>query len=131
MNAFINCERIDDLFVERLINNLKLEGFMVSTSPKNPIDGEDIRWNNWYNFGIDEALQNIDVFISIITDSWSSSTWMAIECDTAEKYFLQNSIKNMYYIDLRTSKYMPKGMEQYLKTELPKNFNEILKIIKA
>jgi|GEM_PF-4363642 len=130
MNVFINCERIKNEYVESLINKLELNGFNLFTSPENPLDGYDIKWKNWYDSGFEEIITKINIFISIITDSWESSTWMAYECGKAEKYLLYGKINKMFFIDLRTKNFMSKGMLRYLKEKLPNNIDEIIKILK-
>jgi hypothetical protein len=130
MNVFINCERIKNDYVVALINILKSNEFNIFTSPDNPTDCEDYKWKNWYEFELEKTINNIDIFISIITDSWESSTWMGQENSIAEKYLLNGEIQNMYFIDLRTTNFMSKGMKRYLKNELPKDYDKIINILK-
>jgi hypothetical protein len=82
---FVSSCRIDEPHTTALVSRLRHESFSVLHSPRNPLDGADARWHDWYASGCKAALDRASIFIAIINFGWDSSTWMAHECDEALK----------------------------------------------
>jgi len=80
---FVSTENTADARVVRVIDLLKAAGHTVTTSPINPAIGDDPRWKDWYENGCRTAIDSNDVFLAVVTEGYDSSTWMAIELETA------------------------------------------------
>jgi len=66
-------------------------------SPKNPLDGEDSRWNKWYASGLSTLLARCDRFVVVLDQGWDSSTWIGQEASLA---FEQN-LETFYWNPLQ------------------------------
>ena len=112
-----------------LISELKQNGFRTSHSPRNPLDGDDSRWHDWYEKGLDEAIKESQSFVIVVDRGWDSSTWMAIEADQAlRKAKASGGYYLMVYWNPNNIEVKAKGMLGYLKDRLP---NEVDKAIEA
>jgi len=63
---FVSCEGVDSKFAKSLIERLRAENLNVFHSPRNPLHGEDIRWDNWYEKGLGKELNQLEIFILIV-----------------------------------------------------------------
>jgi hypothetical protein len=95
MRIFVSSQRIDDDATARVISELKRSGFDVRTSPRNPLDGPDERWHDWYAHGLTAELDQVDAFVIVIDRGWDSSKWMAAEADEALKRLRQGRLTRM------------------------------------
>lgn len=125
---FVSCESVDSKFAKSLIEGLRSNGINVYHSPRNPLDGEDLRWHSWYEKGLIEEISQVEILIVVITYSWDSSTWMGIESDEASRR-LKN--ENIYFWNPENHKVTSRGMIGYLKNELPKELDEVVKVLKS
>jgi hypothetical protein len=126
MNIFVSSEDIKSLVAQSLILRLRKENHTVFHSPINPLDGDDSRWQNWYEKGLKTELGKVETFVSIITYSWASSTWMAFEIDEAFKLLKPN---NIYFWNPDNFHVKALGMIGYLKNELPVNLDDLMKFL--
>ena len=65
-----------------IIAALRAAGVEVNHSPR---DTADSSWGSWYSEGLAKSLSQCQAFVAVIDGARDSSTWMAIECDTARK----------------------------------------------
>lgn len=128
-SIFISCERVDDDYPSKLIAYLKAKGYTVRHSPKNPVDGKDDKWENWYSFGLNDCLENSNYFIIIVTDSWDSSSWMGQEAASGKLLYNNKVISKYMYIDLRSNINIPLGMATFLENKIPKEFVAVCEAI--
>jgi hypothetical protein len=120
---FISTEMAADARVVRVIELLKAAGLTVKTSPINPVD--DPRWKGWYKSGCQTALESSDVFLAIETAGYGSSTWMAVEFDTAWKLNRALGRPRLFVLH-RSARPLPAGFRQYVEASLslPLEVNE-------
>lgn len=126
MNVFVSSQRVDASFVQALIQHLRYAGFAVDHSPRNPLDGEDSRWNEWYETGLPTAVSAADCFVIVIDYGWDSATWMGIEADLARLSNLP-----MYFWNPQGIEGIARGMLSYLKTELPADLTLAVRCLTA
>ena len=129
MNVFVSSQRIDEPHTAALIDKLREAGFRVSHSPKNPSDGHDERWTNWYHKGLINDLDETIVFIAAIDMGWDSATWMAIESDEARRRLTGGQIRQMYYYNPLHIAVKAKGMLPYLKEQLPDDLDSVIETL--
>lgn len=131
VSVFISTDNFGNVSIQEILNSLMEQNLIVNTSPKNPVNGYDAKWVDWYSKGLQLALVSTDVFIIILTDSWESSTWMAEEAHRAEELFTKGKIKKMAYVDIRTfAAPFAFGMKNYLRDKI-ENGNEIMRYLKT
>ena len=130
-NIFVSCQSIDSEYTSILVRKLREEGFHVNHSPQNPLDGYDPRWRDWYERGLDEALDSTNIFIIVIDYGWDASTWMAQEADSALKRFERGQIREMYYLNPDNTNIHAGGMLRYLKQQLPDDFDTLVEVLKG
>lgn len=130
-NIFLSSQRVDSKYTSKLVRKLREEGFHVTHSPQNPLDGDDRRWRDWYERGLDEALESTNIFIIVIDYGWDSSTWMAQEADSALKRFESGQIREMCYLNPENIDIHAAGMLRYLKQQLPDDFDTLVEILKG
>ncbi len=114
MNVFVSTQRIDSPNARSLLRRIAAAGLAVDHSPRNPLDGDDPRWRNWYKTGLPAAIAAADCFLIVIDGGWDSSTWMGEEAHVAEMSALP-----MYFWN--PDRLHVKGMLRYLKRQLPDN----------
>jgi hypothetical protein len=114
MMVFVSSQSVDTAPASLLIDGLRGAGAAVEHSPRNPSDGHDPRWKNWYDKGLQEALKRCASFVAVVDRAWDSSTWMAIEADEAEKH-----LTSTYYWNPQGVTIAAAGMKPYLTAELP------------
>ena len=129
-HVFVSACRIDEAHAAALIERLRAESFSVSHSPRNPSDGEDVRWRNWYESGCRVELERADVFISVIGPAWDCSTWMAHECEEALRLEEAGRIRGMYFWNPWRVEVKAAGMMAYLRERLPDNLGELIRSLK-
>jgi hypothetical protein len=94
---FISCEQVDSPHAQALIQKLQQKGIIVSHSPRNPFDGDDERWCDWYDGRGQAEIGKADVFVVVVTAGWDSSTWMSFEATEALKGLQQGCIRQMFH----------------------------------
>lgn len=113
-NVFVSSQRIDSSNAQALIDELREAGFGVDHSPRNPLDGEDVRWSGWYDHGLQQAIDRADAFVIVVDPAWDSSTWMGEESQAATLAGLPMSYWNPEGIAFSDG-----AMRSYLKQRLP------------
>jgi len=118
---FVSCQCIDAEPAQIFIEQLRLNGFTVEHSPRNPADGVDERWNDWYERSLAETISRSLAFIIILDRGWDCSTWMAIEADEANGGPDRRPPMPMFFYNPMAIKVSKQaiGMHRYLKEELP------------
>lgn len=128
--VFVSCERIDEPVVIELIKKLK-KFFVVLHSPRNPLDGEDFKWNDWYQTGLNGALAKSDIFLIAVTNGWDSATWMAIESHEALRLFKNSQIcKTVFWNPLNIKLQSSGTAEMYLREQILGNIDEVIEKLK-
>jgi hypothetical protein len=128
---FISSCRIDAPPATFLVDRLREESFTVMHSPRNPSDGEDARWRNWYKKGFRDVIERASIFISVITHEWNCSTWMAHEAHEALELIGARKIQGLYFWNPDRIEVRASGMSLYLKERLPDDLNELVRVLKA
>ena len=128
-NIFVSAYSIDKPPASTLIAALRLKGIAVEHSPRNPDDRADLKWKDWYNSGLAEALKRSDRFVVVIDEAWDSSSWMAEECHQAINSKNASRTKKTYYWNPYNVKVLAIGMAPYLKTELPAELSKAVKAL--
>jgi hypothetical protein len=111
---FISSESVDGPPASLLIAALRRAGVAVEHSPRNPSDGPDPRWSDWYSRGLPEALERCDAFVAVINRAWDSSTWMGCEADEGRKRLSSTFFWNPEGVTVTAA-----GMKPYLTVQLP------------
>jgi len=129
-SIFISCQSIDSPEPQMLISELKERGFRMNHSPRNPLDGDDRRWADWYQRGLQEAIKESQSFVIIVDRGWDSSTWMGIEADEGlRKARASGGNYVMAYWNPNNIEVKAKGMLGYLKDRLPNKVNEAVEAL--
>ena len=129
---FISCEQVDSFHANALIQRLRQEGISVSHSPRNPSDGNDERWINWYDGGGQEEISKAEVFVVVVTAGWDASTWMAFEATEALKGLRQGHTKRMMHYNPENTKiHYPENKYKWLGEKLPDNLEEAITLLKS
>jgi hypothetical protein len=114
--VFISSQAIDRNPARTLIEVLRSLGLPLEVSPRNPLDGPDARWVDWYSTGLASALRAVDVAVLVLGEGWDSASWMAEEARVA--FALLNPECVLFWnpndVQVRAA-----GMLPYLKTRLP------------
>ncbi len=128
-SIFVSCQCIDSVEPQMFISELRVKKYRVDHSPRNPQDGNDSRWADWYEIGLSEAIKESQAFVIVVDQGWDSSTWMGIEADEALKSMQALGGRYlMAYWNPNNIEVRAQGMMEYLKNRLP---NEIDKAIEA
>ncbi len=127
---FVSSCRIDESRTAALIERLRNESFSVLHSPRNPLDGEDARWHDWYERGCKADLDRASIFIAVISSGWDCSTWMAHECDEALKRVGSGKIRRMYFWNPEQMEVKAAGMIPYLKECLPDELDQLISTLR-
>jgi hypothetical protein len=125
-NVFISSARIDEDYCQALIRKLQGAGFIVSHSPKNPHDGDDPRWGDWYSTGLNDELNRAQIFIIAITPGWDCSTWMASEAHSAKELYGEQKIERYFHWNPCGVKADAAGMQPFLINELPEDLDKLI-----
>lgn len=128
---FTSSCRIDAPPAASLVDRLREESFCVVHSPRNPSDGEDARWRNWYKEGCRDQIGQADIFIAVISREWLGSTWMAQEAHEALKSMEAGKLQRMYFWNPEQIEVSASGMSQYLRDRLPDDLDESVRLLKA
>ena len=128
---FVSSCRIDGPHAAALIERLRGESFAVSHSPRNPSDGRDERWIDWYASGCRVELEEADIFVSVISPAWDCSTWMAHECIEASRLAGNGKLRKVYFWNPESIKVEAVGMVKYLKERLPDDLDELILALRA
>jgi hypothetical protein len=115
MTIFVSSQSVDSAPASLLIQGLGRAGVGVEHSPRNPRDGHDPRWQDWYSKGLQDALKRCTSFVAVVDRGWDSSTWMAVEAEEATKRLASTS----YYWNPQGVRVIAAGMQLYLTAELP------------
>ena len=67
--------------------------------------------------------------IIVIDEVWDSSTWMAIEADTAEQELKAGGLRGLFYINPGQRTVDSSGMLRYLRKELPTDLDEAIRVL--
>lgn len=127
---FVLSCRIDEHHAAALIERLRGKSFAVLHSPRNPSDGEDSRWHDWYKRGCRAELEMANIFVTVISRDWDCSTWMAHECDEASRLAEAGKMRGLYYWNPERFKAEARGMVKYLKEPLPDDLEELISALK-
>ena len=131
-DVFISCERVDLPHAVALINRLRQQGLSVSHSPRNPLDGNDERWLNWYDGGGQSEIGNSHIFVVVVTPGWDCATWMAFEAEEARKGLRQGYIRRMmHYNPAHIEIRYPENKQQWLGERLPDNLEETIAMLES
>jgi TIR domain len=129
MRVFVSCQAVDRKPAGDLIRELRMAGIEVEHSPRNPLDGNDPRWEGWYQAGLAAAIGGCDVFVIVVDDGWDSSTWMAIEADAALAVPQGGSPLRLFFWNPEATTVKAAGMVRYLKHELPRGLDRAISCI--
>jgi hypothetical protein len=118
-SVFVSSQAVDRMPAQGLLAALRNANIQVEHSPSNPLDGQDVRWSDWYGVGLIHSLRRSNVFVIAVDQGWESSTWMAQEADMALHSplvapQLQAFFWNPMRVEVRAA-----GMVGYLRAELP------------
>jgi len=130
-HIFVSSCRIDDPHATALIERLRSESFIVLHSPRNPSDGDDARWRNWYESGCKAEMGRANIFISVVTAAWDCSTWMAHECLEALKQAGADQIRGMYFWNPGRVEVTAGVVTAYLKKRLPDDLDELISVLRG
>ena len=125
-NVFVSSERIDEPCCQALIQALQNAGFVVSHSPRNPLDGGDPRWKDWYVKNLDIELNKAQVVIMVITKGWDCSTWMATEAQRAKELYEKKKIEKYFYWNPYRIETNAAGMQAFHLEELPAELDQLI-----
>src|SRR5947209_16595726 len=128
--VFVSSCRIDAPNAAAFISRLRSEDFFVMHSPRNPSDGKDERWRTWYDKGCREEMEQVEIFITVISYAWDCSTWMASEGHEALKLMAAGKLRKMYFYDPEHIEVKAKSMVLYMKEPLPDNLDEVIRVLK-
>jgi hypothetical protein len=124
VNVFVSSQSVDGARAASLIDGLRRAHVRVNHSPRNPLDGQDPRWEDWYQAGLPAAVGRCNVFVAVIDRGWDSSTWMGCEAEMATKA----GLPLLYWNPDRVRVTAP-GMVPYLREQLPDTLNDALALL--
>jgi hypothetical protein len=130
MRVFVSSENVERSPARLLLERLRQEGWAVDHSPRNPAEGKDPRWMNWYERGCREALQHADVFIAVVTKTWES-TWMAQESWLAMQEPGQRYVPRCYYWNPEGIAVHAQGLTPYLRERLPDDLEAVIAALRG
>lgn len=131
-DIFISCERVDLPHAVALIQRLWQQGFSVSHSPRNPSDGNDERWINWYDGTGQSEIATSNIFIVVVTPGWDCATWMGFEAEEARKGLRQGYIRRMlHYNPTHTAIHYLENKQQWLGERLPDDLEEAIAVLES
>jgi hypothetical protein len=122
-SIFVSAYNIDKPPASTLINALLAKGITVEHSPSNPHERTDPKWENWYGGELSESIKKCEGFVSVIDETWDSSSWMAEECLVALKQM------NVYYWNPNNVKVTAPGMAPFLKSKLPTELIQAVQVL--
>ncbi len=94
------------------MRTLQAADHIVTGSPLNPALGEDPRWPDWYRQGCKAAVEGVDAFVAVVTDGYTSSTWMMCELDTAWRLRTQHR-RPLLFMLKQNGEALPLGFRMY------------------
>jgi hypothetical protein len=115
---FVSSQSVDQSPAKDLIEQLRVLGMTIDHSPRNPADGEDMRWSSWYASGLDRALDSSSLAVLVIDHGWASSSWMAEEARTAFNRLGADAVLLWNPAQIEVSAC---GMKPYLTSRLPED----------
>ena len=124
MNVFVSSQSVDAAQASSLIDGLLRAHVEIEHSPRNPLDGDDPRWENWYEVGLPAALARCILFVAVIDRGWDSSSWMAHEAEVATKRGLP-----VLYWNPEGLSVAARGMLPYLREEVPPALNDAIDLL--
>ncbi|BDI30161.1 hypothetical protein CCAX7_22120 [Capsulimonas corticalis] len=134
---FVSSERVNEEHVALLIHRLRSEDFHVMHSPRNPLDGKDPRWADWYNWDdldasrLEIEIGQADMFIVGVTAGWDSSTWMMMELSAAVKRRECGELHELlYYTPIMDTPTIPMA-RRYLTDRLPDDVDAALEAVQS
>jgi|GEM_PF-5004273 len=98
--------------VVALLRALRAADQLVTGSPLNPALGDDPRWPDWYRHGCNVAVEGVDAFVAVVTDGYTSSTWMMCELDTAWRLWSQRR-RPLLFMLKQNDDPLPLGFRMY------------------
>jgi hypothetical protein len=128
---FVSSCRIDGFHAAALIKRLRDESFTVLHSPRNPADGEDHRWRDWYEHGCRAELEMADIFVTVISRAWNCSTWMAHEVGETSRLVKAGKIRCVYFWNPERIKVEACGIVEHLNEPLPDNLDDLILALRA
>ena len=128
---FVSAPNVDRNPAKSLIERLKMKGFEVDHSPRNPSEGSDPRWDGWYDSGLRSSLDKVEVFVIVIDVAWDSSTWMAEESRQAMDAPGVRPVPHVFFWNPMSIEVQAASVLGYLREELPKDLDELVERMKA
>jgi hypothetical protein len=74
MNIFVSSQSVDAPQAASLIEGLRRARVSIEHSPRNPMDGDDPRWRDWYELGLPAAVERCELFVAVIDRGWDCSS---------------------------------------------------------
>lgn len=131
-DIFISCARVDSPHATALIRELRRKEFHVAHSPREPLDGHDESWHNWYEGRGQSTIAATEIFVVVVTEAWDCSTWMAFEATEALKSLEQGTLKRMlHYNPTHIEVHYPENKWHWLGEKLPNELDEAVAIIET
>jgi hypothetical protein len=127
-SVFLSSQAIDRRPARTLAAALVVSGIRVESSPRNPLDGEDSRWTDWYSTGLPQAIRGVDVAVLVLDEGWDSATWMAEEARLA---FVLLGDDAVLYWNPNNVSVRAAGMLPYLKTRLPDAISDAIACLRG
>jgi hypothetical protein len=131
MRIFVSSENVDRPPANALIARLRQEGWYVDHSPRNPAEGQDSRWPNWYREGLPAALDQTDIFIIALNHVWDSSSWMAEEAFCAMAQPNRQPVPHVFYWNPSGVEVTVQGVKPYLRERLPNALEAVVDRLRA
>jgi len=128
---FVSAQNVDRNPAKSLIERLRMEGFEVDHSPRNPSEGSDPRWDGWYDSGLRSSLDQAEVFVIVLDKAWDSSTWMAEESRQAMDAPGVRPVRHVFFWNPMSIEVRVAGALGYLREELGKDLDELVERTKA
>jgi hypothetical protein len=130
MRVFVSSQIVDRWPAGDLIQALRRVGVGVEHSPRNPRDGKDSRWRNWYSETLLTTLDRCDALVIVVEPGWDSSTWMASEAQAALAPGRRTEQKAFFWNPGGT-RVTAAGMVGYLRVELPSDLDAAVAVLRG
>jgi hypothetical protein len=76
-----------------LINSLRRSGFDLLHSPQK----EFAQWEEWYERSCRETIERASIFIAVLSQDWTRSTWMLHEINEAGELLESGKLGRVYF----------------------------------
>ena len=109
MRVFVSSPRVgqEGSATDELIRRLRDRGAEVEHSPpdRSSVPSSDPRlaaWDGWYAGGCVATAASADVFVAVVDDWYTCSTWMGIELDAAQSAGQSRALRLCWFEDATT-----------------------------